>query len=64
MKETENCKQEVTLNSILHLFFDEPLCYLNEKEIESLDGLDLNSTVVTCIYVDYLGNLILELEDK
>lgn len=34
------------------------------KETESLDGLDLNSAVVTCIYTDYLGNLILELEDK
>ena len=64
MKEIENFKQDVTLNSILHLFFDEPLCYLNGKEIESLDGLDLNSTMVTHIFVDYLGNLTLELEDK
>ena len=65
MKETENFKQEVTLNSILHLFFGEPLCYLNGKEIESLDGVDLNSTMVTCIYTDRLGNLTLELvEDK
>ena len=64
MKETENLKQDVTLESILHLFFSEPLCYLNGKEIGSLDGLDLNSTMVTCIYTDYLGNLILELEVK
>lgn len=64
MNRTENSKQDVTLKSILHLFFGEPLCYLNGKETESLDGLDLNSAVVTCIYTDYLGNLILELEDK
>ena len=62
MKETENLKQDVTLESILHLLFSEPLCYLNGKEIESLDGLDLNGTMVTCIYTDYLGNLVLELE--
>ena len=36
----------------------------NGKEIGSLDGLDLNSTMVTCIYIDRLGNLILELEVK
>lgn len=64
MKETENFKQDVTLESILHLLFSEPLCYLNGKEIGSLNGIDLNSTVVTCIYVDHLGDLILELEDK
>ena len=64
MKETENFKQDVTLESILHLFFSEPFCYLNGKEIGSLYGLDLNSTVVTCIYIDHLGDLILELEVK
>lgn len=62
--ETKISKQDVTLESILHLFFCEPLCYLNGKEIESLDGVDLNSTMVTCIYVDHLGDLTLELEDK
>ena len=62
--ETGNFKQDVTLESILHLFLGEPLCYLNGKEIESLDGLDLNSIMVTCIYTDRFGNLILELEDK
>ena len=64
MKETENFKQDVTLKSILHLFFSEPFCYINGKEIKSLDGVDLNSTMVTCIYVDYLGGLTLELEEK
>ena len=61
MKEAENSKQDVSLKSILHLFLGEPLCYLNGKEIESSDGLDLNSTMVTCIYIDHLGDLILEL---
>ena len=58
----ENFKQDVTLKSILHLFCGKPLFYLNGKEIESLDGLDLNSIMVACIYTDYLGNLTLELE--
>ena len=62
MTETESLKQDVTLESILHLFLSEPLFYLNGKEIQSLDGLDLNSTMVTSIYVDYLGNMTLELE--
>ena len=62
--ETEKSKQDVKLKSILHLFLGEPLCYLNRKEIESLDGLDLNSIMVTCIYTDRFGDLILELEDK
>ena len=59
-----NYKQGATLESILHLFCGKPSFYLNGKEIESLDGLDLNSTVVTCIYVDHLGDLICELEVK
>ena len=59
----KNFKQDVILKSILHLFCGKSLFYLNGKEIESLDGLDSNSTMVTCIYTDYLGNLILELED-
>ena len=63
MRQQINPKQDVTLESILHLFFSEPLCYLNGKEIGSLDGLDLNSTMVTHIFVDYLGNLTLELEE-
>lgn len=63
MTKTENFKQDVTLESILHLFFSEPLFYLNGKEIKNLDRLDLNSTVVTCIYTDYLGNLTLELKE-
>ena len=62
MTETESFKQGVSLKSILHCFFNAPLFYLNGKEIESLDGLDLNSTMVTSIYVDHLGNLTLELE--
>ncbi len=62
MTETESFKQDVTLESILHLFLSEPLFYLNGKEIQSLDGLDLNSTMVTSIYIDYLGNMTLELE--
>ena len=62
MTETESFKQGVTLGSILHCFFSAPLCYLNGKEINILDGLDLNSIIVTGIYVDYLGNLTLELE--
>lgn len=64
MKEPENLKQDVTLESILHLFFSEPLFYLNGKELKNLDGLDLNSTMVTCIYTDYLGNLTLELKGE
>ena len=62
MTETESFKQGVTLGSILHCFFSAPLFYLNGKEIQSLDGLDLNSTMVTSIYTDYLGNLTVELE--
>ncbi|WP_373768411.1 hypothetical protein [Jeotgalibaca porci] len=64
MKATENFKQDVTLESILHLFFSEPSFYLNGKEIKSLDELDLNSTIVNCIYTDYLGNLTLELREE
>ena len=60
----KNFKQDVTLKSILHLFCGKPLFYLNGKEIESLDELDSNNTMVTHIFVDYLGNLTLELEDK
>ena len=62
MTETESFKQGVTLGSILHCFFSAPLFYLNGKELKNLDGIDLNSTMVTCIYTDYLGNLTLELE--
>ncbi|MEK4984681.1 hypothetical protein NSQ85_06145 [Streptococcus sp. FSL L8-0526] len=64
MTETESFKQGVTLGSILHCFFSAPLFYLNGKEIQSLDGLDLNNTMVTSIYIDYLGNLTLELEGR
>lgn len=62
MTETESFKQGVTLGNILHCFFSTPLFYLNGKEINSLEGLDLNSTMVTSIYTDYLGNLTVELE--
>lgn len=41
MTETENFKQDVTLESVLHLFFSEPLFYLNGKEIKNLDGARL-----------------------
>ena len=54
--ETENFKQDVTLESILHLFLGEPLCYLNGKEIESLDGINEECFQVLDDVVEKLEN--------